>query len=192
MLMFTPNIAISFLWIAFLLVWAIGILTAKASVKRQSALSRLEHSIPVIASYLLIFDRGLWPHWLRQRFFPQSDTTLVWTGVLLTAAGVGFAIWARSWIGSNWSGTITIKDRHELIQGGPYRIVRHPIYTGMFLGYLGTALAFGEIRGLIGFPLLVLGFGMKLHMEETFMIQQFGRAYADYKHRVKAVVPFLI
>lgn len=189
---FTPNIAISVLWITFLLVWGIGMLTAKASVKRQSALSRIEHSIPVIASYLLIFDRGLWPHWLRQRFFPQSDTTLIWTGVLLTALGVGFAIWARSWIGSNWSGTVTIKDRHELIQGGPYRFVRHPIYSGMFLGYLGTALAFGEIRGLLGFPLLVLGFGMKLRMEETFMLQQFGVAYIDYKHRVKAVVPFLI
>ena len=192
MLKFTPNTAISYLWITFLLVWGIGALGAKANAKRQSLLSRLEQSIPVIASYLLIFDRGLWPHWLRQHFFSESDTTLVWTGVLLTALGIGFAIWARSWIGSNWSGTITIKDRHELVQGGPYRIVRHPIYSGMFLAYLGTALAFGEIRGLLGFPLLVLGFGMKLRMEETFMLQQFGNVYVDYKHRVKAVVPFLI
>lgn len=192
MQMFTPNNAIAFLWITFLLVWGIGALRAKAAIKKQSALSRFEHSIPVIASYLLIFDRGLWPHWLRQRFFSPSDVNLVWTGVLLTALGVGFAIWARTWIGNNWSGTITIKDRHELIQGGPYRLVRHPIYTGMFLGYLGTALAFGEIRGLLGFPLLVLGFGMKLRMEETFMLQQFGNAYINYKHRVKAVVPFLI
>lgn len=188
----SPETIVQYLWIAFVLVWGISALRSKASVKRQSLFSRLEHSIPVIASYLLIFDRGLWPHWLRQRFFPESDITLVWTGVLFTALGIGFAIWARSWIGSNWSGTITIKDRHELIQGGPYRIVRHPIYTGMFLAYLGTALAFGEIRGLLGFPLLVLGFGMKLHMEDTFMLQQFGSAYIEYQHRVKAVVPFLI
>jgi len=192
MLKLSPENAIAYLWIAFILVWGFGALRSKSSVKKQSSISRLEQSVPVIASFLLLFDRGLWPHWLRMRFFSETDSMLAWTGVLLTALGIGFAIWARTWIGANWSGTITIKDRHELIQGGPYRLVRHPIYSGMLLAYLGTVLVSGEIRGLLGFPLLVLGFGLKLRMEETFMLQQFGSAYVDYKHRVKAVVPFLI
>ncbi len=183
---------IQYAWTTFLLIWAISALRVKVSVKRQSAASRLQQSLPVITAFCLIFSPNLWPHWLRLRFFSQSDTALVWFGVALTALGMGFAILARLWIGKNWSGTITIKDRHELIQGGPYRIVRHPIYTGMLLAYLGTAIVHGEIRGLIGLLLLALGFGLKLRMEETFMIQQFGSTYNDYKQRVKAVVPFLI
>ena len=183
---------IQYAWTIFLLVWAISALRVKRSIKRQSIASRLQQSLPVITAFCLVFSPNLWPHWLRLRFFSQSDTALVWVGVALTALGMGFAILARLWIGKNWSGTITIKDRHELIQGGPYRIVRHPIYAGMLLAFLGTVIVYGEIRGLIGLLLLALGFGLKLRMEEAFMIQQFGSAYNDYKQRVKAVVPFLI
>ena len=70
--------------------------------------------------------------------------------------------------------------------------VRHPIYTGLLLAYLSTAIVHGELRGFVGFCLLLLGFGLKLRMEETFMIQQFGNAYLDYKRRVKALVPFVV
>lgn len=187
-----PKVFIQYAWAIFLLVWAISALKVKASVKRQSAASRLQQSLPGIAAFSLVFSPNLWPHWLRLRFFSPSDTALVWVGVALTALGIGFAVLARLWLGKNWSGTITIKDQHELIQGGPYRIVRHPIYAGMLLACLGTVIVYGEIRGLIGLPLLALGFGLKLRMEEAFMIQQFGSAYIDYKQRVKAVVPFLI
>lgn len=187
-----PASFINYAWSAFLIIWGISALMVKGTVKRQSMSSRLEQAVPVLASYFLLFSRNIRPNWLHVRFFPASDAVLVWLGVALTVSGVGFAILARVWIGRNWSGTITIKDRHELIQGGPYSIVRHPIYAGLLLGYLGTALAYGEIRGLIGFPLLALGFGLKLRMEEAFMVQQFGSAYNDYRQRVKAVVPFLI
>ena len=149
-------------------------------------------SILVTTAFCLLFARDLWPHWLRQRVSPRSDIALLWTGLILTAAGVGFAILARFWIGRNWSGTVTIKEQHELIQSGPYRIVRHPIYTGLLLAYLSTAIVHGELRGFVGFCLLLLGFGLKLRMEETFMIQQFGNAYLDYKRRVKALVPFVV
>jgi protein-S-isoprenylcysteine O-methyltransferase len=189
---YLPVDFIEYAWITFFLVWVISALKVKASVKRQSIASRLEQGLPVTTAFCLIFSPNMWPHWLRLRFFSQSDTALVWIGVALTALGMGFATLARLWIGTNWSGTITIKDRHELVQGGPYRIVRHPIYAGMLLAYLGTAIVHGEIRGLIGLLLLALGFGLKLRMEEAFMIQQFGSAYNDYKQRVKALVPFLI
>ena len=183
---------VAYLWTALWIFWVISALMAKQSVKRQSFSSRLAQTVPVIIAFSLLFARHTWPYWLHLRFFPKSELTIMWIGTALTAAGTAFAIWARLWIGRNWSGTITIKEQHELIQGGPYSLVRHPIYTGLLLAFLGTALVHGEISGLLGFLLLVLGFGFKLRMEETFMVQQFGSTYLDYKHRVKAVVPFLI
>lgn len=136
---------VAYLWTALWLVWLVSALMAKRSVQRQTIASRLEQSILVTTAFCLLFGRGLWPLWLRQRVLPARDTALLWTGLVLTAAGVGFAILARLWIGRNWSGTITIKEQHELIQSGPYRIVRHPIYTGLLLAYLSTAIVHGEL-----------------------------------------------
>jgi protein-S-isoprenylcysteine O-methyltransferase Ste14 len=186
-----PSIAF-YLWIGLWLVWLVSALAAKRTVQRQSPGSRLAQAIPIIAAFSLLFGRRMWPLWLRRRLFPASDTELVWLGLALTAAGIAFAVWARLWIGPNWSGTVTIKEQHELIQGGPYRLVRHPIYTGFLLAFLGTALTYGEIRGLAGFLLAVLGFTLKLRTEESFMVQQFGDKYLDYKRRVKALVPFVV
>ena len=183
---------VAFLWTVLWVFWFVYALTAKQSIRRQTLASRLIQTVPVIIAFSLLFAHRTWPHWLHLRIFPKSDLALLWTGTLLTAAGVVFAIWARVWIGRNWSGTITIKDQHELIQNGPYSLVRHPIYTGLLTAFLGTALVHGEIGGLIGFLLLLIGFGTKLRMEETFMTQQFGETYVEYKHRVKALVPFLI
>jgi protein-S-isoprenylcysteine O-methyltransferase Ste14 len=186
------SIGVAYLWTALWIVWLVSALLAKRSVQSQTIASRLEQSILVTTAFCLLFVRNLWPHWLRQRVLPESDVALLWTGLIFTAAGVGFAILARFWIGRNWSGTVTIKEQHELIQSGPYRIVRHPIYTGLLLAYLSTAIVHGELRGFVGFCLLLLGFGLKLRMEETFMVQQFGSAYLDYKQRVKALVPFVV
>jgi protein-S-isoprenylcysteine O-methyltransferase len=183
---------VAYLWTALWIVWLVSALAAKRSVQRQTISSRLEQSVLVTTAFCLLFARDLWPHWLRQGLLPERDVALLWTGLILTAVGVGFAILARFWIGRNWSGTITIKEQHELIQSGPYRIVRHPIYTGLLLAYVGTAIIQGERRGFVGFCLLLVGFGLKLRLEETFMVQQFGNAYLDYKQRVKALVPFIV
>jgi protein-S-isoprenylcysteine O-methyltransferase Ste14 len=134
----------------------------------------------------------MWPDWLRQHVLPKSALAVVVIGWLLTALGIWFAIWARVWIGSNWSSNVTIKEHHELIQGGPYKIVRHPIYAGLLLAFLGTAIIYAELSGFVGFPLIALGFGLKMRLEESFMIEQFGNTYREYTRHVKAVVPYLI
>lgn len=184
--------AVAFLWTGLWLFWLAASLATKRTVQTQSRNSRLAQNFPVIVAFFLLFGRSIWPHWLRWRFFPESDTVLVWLGLALTLAGIGFALWARLSIGQNWSSTITIKEQHELIQTGPYRLVRHPIYFGLLLAFLGTAIVHGEVRGLIGFPLALMGWGFKLRMEESFMVQQFGNVYLDYKERVKALVPFVV
>ena len=103
--------------------------------------------------------------------------------------GLGFTVWARLYLGSNWSRSVTIKQGHELITGGPYGLVRHPIYTGLLTGFLGTAIAIAQVRGLVAFALIFSVLWLKLRLEERWMRLQFGSAYEQYARRVRALVP---
>ena len=106
--------------------------------------------------------------------------------------GLLFAVWARVYLGGNWSSEVTIKQDHELITTGPYALVRHPIYTGILGGMLGTAIALSEVRGFIAFALIFLMFWFKLRMEEQWMRSQFGETYANYARKTAALVPYLL
>lgn len=183
--------AASYLWAALGLFWLAAMFTAKRTVRRQSPGSRIMQNLPVALGFFLMFGRVEWPLWLRLRVVPEAPALML-AGLVLTAAGIGFAIWARVFIGRNWSGTVTLKEEHELVQNGPYAFVRHPIYSGFLLAYLGTAIIAGQLRGLIGFVPVLWGWGMKLRLEESFMTAHFGNAYSDYKKRVKALVPYVI
>jgi len=173
-------------------VWLVGAITAKRAQRTQTLASRLRHLSLEVPAFFLVFARITWPRWLERRFLPEPSITAGWIGLALTTAGVAFAITARLWIGRNWSGRVTIKEQHELIQNGPYSLVRHPIYSGFLLALLGTAIVQGELRGFIGFALAALGWTFKLRTEEAFLAQQFGNEYLDYKQRVKALVPFVV
>ena len=126
---------------------------------------------------------------LNERFVPEA-AALSWTGLALTVAGILFAAWARFYLGGNWSLSVTVKQGHTLIRGGPYAAVRHPIYSGLSLAVLGTALAVGEFRGLVAVGLVVFGFRHKSLMEERFMREEFGAGYERYCREVKALIPF--
>jgi protein-S-isoprenylcysteine O-methyltransferase Ste14 len=115
-----------------------------------------------------------------------------WVAVVLTAGGLLFSVWARVRLGRNWSATVTIKDQHELIADGPYRFVRHPIYTGLLVAILGTALARGDWRGMLAMAIVSWAFWRKLTIEERWLAQQFGDDYAAYRRRVAALVPFIL
>ena len=110
----------------------------------------------------------------------------------LTAAGLLFAVWARQYLGSNWSGTVSIKKDHQLITNGPYALVRHPIYTGVLLALVGSAMAIGEWRAVLAFALASLALWRKLRLEEDLMHQQFGETYQAYCRRVPALIPFVL
>ena len=90
----------------------------------------------------------------------------------------------RAWLGRNWSAEVTVKHDHELVRSGPYALVRHPIYTGLLLALIGTALGVGNGRALIGLVLIVAALLRKVAIEERFMSEQFGDAYARYRAEV--------
>ena len=177
------------LWLTWAGYWWISAKAVKSTVREESVGSRLLHVVPlVIAGLLLWFDKvPLGP--LETELLPWAPWEF-WTGAAITAAGLGFAVWARVHIGRNWSGTVTLKQDHELVDSGPYAIVRHPIYTGLLLAFVGSALARDEWRGVLAVVIAWVALWRKLRVEEKWMLELFGEKYADYRRRVPALIPF--
>jgi protein-S-isoprenylcysteine O-methyltransferase Ste14 len=178
------------LWIAFLVLWLIWAIRTKRTQQRESVSSRLSYTVLTIAAFWAMFSGDVPQGWLRTRLFAANLWT-EWLGVAVTAAGLGFAVWARAYLGGNWSGAVTVKVEHELVRSGPYRWVRHPIYSGMILAMLGTALERRQVRGLIAIVLLYAGFKIKSKIEEQAMTATFGAKYAEYASTTGAIVPRL-
>jgi protein-S-isoprenylcysteine O-methyltransferase Ste14 len=184
------DLPVAVLWLAWLAYWMIAARNVKATRRRESSTSRFITVVPIVlTAALLVFHSRNLP-WLNARFLPPA-IAFYWLGLLMTALGLGFAIWARVHLGRNWSGTVTVKDNHELIRSGPYGLVRHPIYSGLLLAILGTAMAFGEWRGLLAFGCLTVAFVLKLRREESFMAEAFPAEYPRYRAAVPALVPFV-
>ena len=126
-----------------------------------------------------------------ERIIPDTAFFIL-TGLLITCAGLGFAVLARVHLGKFWSGRPSIRIDHKIIRTGPYRIVRHPIYTGMLIGMTGTAIAVGYFWVICTIFLLLVVFILKIRLEEKFLEEEFGEEYIRYKQEVKALIPFLI
>ena len=178
------------LWLFWGVYWLARARGVKANVWAESASSRLLHVVPLVVAALLLVVR-LPLLGLDERILPRS-MTIFWAGFGLAVAGLLFTVWARRHLAANWSGDVTIKEGHELITSGPYAWVRHPIYTGLLLGFVGSAVAVGEWRGLVALIVVGLALWRKLRLEERGMRQLFGERYVAYEHSVSALIPFVL
>jgi len=178
------------LWLAWLAYWIVAAQNVKTARRRESPAGRsVTIVLTVLTAALLAFpDQPL--SWLNARFLPNTMAAYC-LGLLMAIAGLAFAVWARLHLGRNWSGVVTVKENHELIRTGPYGFVRHPIYTGMLSAILGTAISFGEWRGLLAFALLTVALLLKLRREERFMSESFPNDYPRYRAEVPALIPFI-
>lgn len=181
---------IDYAWLAVMIVWLLAAFLNKRTVRIYRGVARVFQFVILVPAFFLIFDSDLAVGFLGWRVVPATTSAQI-IGLALTLAGLAFALWARFFLGRNWSGEITVKKDHQLIRSGPYAIVRHPIYSGFLLGLLGTAIAFGQLRGFVGLVLAAIGWRLKSLVEERFMTEQFGDEYATYKSEVKALVPFI-
>jgi protein-S-isoprenylcysteine O-methyltransferase Ste14 len=177
-------------WIAFIVYWRIKAAGTKTTQRIEPAASSLVRALAILIVVALLAIPGIPLPWLYRQLWPSG----LWSfciGAVITIAGLLFAVWARKHLASNWSSAVTIKQGHELITTGPYALVRHPIYTGILTGFLGTAIALCQVRGVIGFVLLFVVFWAKLRTEEAWMRSQFGETYVTYAHQTAALVPYL-
>jgi protein-S-isoprenylcysteine O-methyltransferase Ste14 len=180
---------ITLLWVIWALFWLISARGLKAVQRSESVGSRLTYLLPAIIGGVLLAWRAIPVSLLAERLWPRS-LLAYWIGVALLAAGIAFAIWARVHLGRNWSGTVTVKEGHELIRTGPYALVRHPIYTGLLTAVIGTAIASGTVRALFAVLIITISLVLKLRTEERFMREAFPAEYQRYCAQVPALVPF--
>ena len=182
------NPAIGYIWGVLGLVWLVGLAFTKRTLRSQSYGTRAFHLVLALLGFALLGGHYFRQGWLGMRFLPDTPTWAV-TGLALTLVGCLFAIWARVTLGANWSGPATVKADHALIVSGPYALARHPIYTGLLVAALGTGLATGKMRCILGFGIIVLALIVKMSQEERLMLQTFPEAYPAYRRRVKALIP---
>ena len=185
------QVVVPALWLAWLVYWAVAARTVKQTQRIEDARSRLSHRLPLIAGAVIMAVPYILGPRLEAVLVPRTAGWQALT-IALVALGLSFAVAARVWLGRNWSSMVTVKQDHELIRSGPYALVRHPIYTGLLLALIGSALMLGNWRALIGFALIVGALLRKLRIEERFMAQQFGEAYARYRAQVAMLVPFVV
>jgi protein-S-isoprenylcysteine O-methyltransferase Ste14 len=186
-------VALWLVWAVVIIYWVWSARNVKTAARSESRLKRLFlYILPLVIAALLLgpgewFGRSL----LREQFV--SHSVLVESlGLGLSIAGALLACYARAILGRNWSGTVQLKEDHELIQRGPYRYVRHPIYTGFLVLFLGNAVMVGDWRGLLAVAIVFASFWRKLRIEESWLSEHFGARYAEYMRHTKAILPGLL
>lgn len=170
-------------WVLFWIYW----LAAAFSMKRGHVPWSRELGIRAVVVVLAIFL-------LRVGAFRggglNSDLWRAGIGLVLFALGLGFAIWGRLNIGRNWGTPMSRKDEPELVTSGPYRLVRHPIYSGILLAGLGTAVSLSWLW-LIALALVGISFVYSATVEERYLTEQFPDTYPTYKRSTKMLVPLV-
>jgi protein-S-isoprenylcysteine O-methyltransferase Ste14 len=178
------------LWIAWLVYWKISARGVKPVARQETLRQRLSHFGPIWAAALLFSFPKRFPL-LGQHVFPPNAATFL-VGTVILIAGLLFSVWARVALGKNWSAEVTVKEDHELVENGPYRWVRHPIYTGILAGLLGSAIAQDRWASFVAVALVFVGFWFKLLREEAWMRETFGERYAAYGQRTARLLPFVL
>lgn len=178
----------TWLWLIFALYWFVASRTTAKTKTREGLLSSLPRNAMLALAGALIYARWFSIGPLGRRFVPALPEIRI-AGIALTAAGLALAFWARYHLGRNWSSQITLKEGHTLVCTGPYRYLRHPIYSGILLALVGTALTVGRYRALLGVALAWLAFLWKASQEDAWLARAFGEQFERQRQRTGRLLP---
>lgn len=186
----TPFKICVYLWTLVAVVYLLlSLLNKKQTIVKEKSTSRLIYLLCLVVGMALIFYEDF-PYGYLSGPIYKINNSWSWTGIIITAIGISFSLWARLIIGSNWSGVVLIKKDHKLIQSGPYSIVRHPTYSGFICALIGTVMVLDQLRGIVGLIILVVSFLWKIEKEENMLSSQFSN-YSDYQQNTKKLIPFI-
>ena len=177
-------------WLALVIYWLISARMVKQTKEREGQFSFWLRIVVVVAVFEFLFSDWGRIGWLGHRFLPRTPA-IAWTGVVVEILGVLLAAWARYSLGANWSGAVTLKEGHELIGAGPYKRIRHPIYSGIALGLAGTAIVIGQWRAVLAFAAIFIAHFIKARKEEAFLAREFGPAFEAHRAHTGMFLPKL-
>ena len=177
-------------WFIFLAYWIISAFKTKRTEKKESFAWRYGVMLFELIGFNFLFNGSLEIGFLAHRIIP-SALDLRLPGVALIWAGISLSIWARWHLGEYWSGRVTIKEDHKLIRTGPYSRLRHPIYSGLDLAAIGTALEIDRWRCVVGLCVIIVGFAIKAKREEALLSQQFGGDFQEHVQQTGFLLPHL-
>jgi protein-S-isoprenylcysteine O-methyltransferase Ste14 len=188
-LSFSPLSAANLLFILWALSWILAAFWSSRARSRAGIIEQLPYRLITIAGFFLLF--GVRPgRSYRYLVLWSLPGWLGWILTALTAVGFAFAWWARLYLGKLWSGFVTTKEQHRIINTGPYGIVRHPIYTGIILAVVSVGILKGNVFTIAGALFIAVGFWIKARLEERFLRQQLGAdTYEGYRRRVPMIIP---
>jgi protein-S-isoprenylcysteine O-methyltransferase Ste14 len=175
-------------WYVFISYWAVSFLRVKQTKTEQDFWERMAHVGAMALAVILLFTQSWRVGPLGLRFVAEG-VRLQELGIFLTSLGVAVAIWARYSLGQYWSARVTLKVDHQLIRSGPYAYVRHPIYTGLLLATVGTALVVGEWRAVVAVSVTLVAFSHKARKEEALLSSEFGEQYREYRRHTGFLTP---
>ena len=179
------------LWLVLGVFWLLMAIGQKSAVFRESAGRTAVYRIGSIIAALLMFSGWAAAGFLAWRLTPRSQAWQ-WLALCIGAAGFALAFWARILLGGEWSSQVTLKADHRLIVAGPYAVVRHPIYSGLLLAMLGTAIAGGELRMYLAVLVIFATFWYKSRLEERLLVSVMGSRYVEYQRHTHALIPGLL
>ncbi|HEX4534654.1 MAG TPA: isoprenylcysteine carboxylmethyltransferase family protein, partial [Rhizomicrobium sp.] len=187
-LVYQPGLVIAALWVLFALSWIAAMLWSDSASQRLGLGKEIAYRVVLVVGGIIF---AIPAHNYTGPFRFWIVTLLeAWICVGVMIVGFAFAWWARIYLGKLWSGNITTKADHRVVDRGPYAIVRHPIYTGILIAVLGTMIAKGTLLGIVGAVIITLGLWMKARLEEKFLRAQLGaEAYDNYRRRVPMLMP---
>jgi len=178
-------------WGAFYAYWLASAFATKKTAARESFIGSLSYRLPVALAAIVLVYAARMPRPMSAVVFPHT-TPICALVIVFSTTGVFTCLWARITLGRNWSSVVVLKVDHELIQAGPYRFVRHPIYSGIILMFAAIVLLVGRVAGILAFGLFVYSFVLKLRREERMMLKQFPASYPEYAKKTKLLVPFIV
>lgn len=187
------KIGLTLIWISLLLFWIISGRNNKQSIYKESFFKRfLFYWLPLLVAILLLGPGEWFGHSLIRENFVEHTNLVGVIGLSVSFVGLLIACWSRYLLGKNWSLSVQKKENHELINSGPYSILRHPIYTGILLIFIGNTIIVGDYRGIIAVVIVFISFWFKLKKEEKWLIEIFGEKYLSYSENTKKIIPYLL
>ncbi len=196
-----PQTAIYLPWDVWAVTWVIAALWTNRTIGRPSLGREVLYRLIALAGFILLLAPAVRFRAGQLQVRPMggvlgtqlwmAPVAVNWAMVAVATLGFVFAWWARIHLGRLWSGRITRKEGHHVVDTGPYALVRHPIYTGIITSALATMVVLGNLHAVLGAALLIVGYWIKARIEEDFLREQLGPAdYDAYRARVAMLIPF--